>query len=220
MREYSLNLLTSACAALALAVAAPLPGHAAGKIVCWKDASGKTIGCGDTVPPEYRDAATRELDSRGVTRKTVESAEDVARRREEAQAQARQKAEEEKKMTEQRRQDSTLLATFSNTGEIDAKRDREIQTLEFQIQQERAALKSVTERYDNLMARKEGPKKPSKPAPAGAQDELTRVESEKTRLEESIAAKEKEKEELKQKYADMKARYSQLRGGAGGTQKK
>ena len=53
---------------------------AAQKIVCWKDKSGKTIGCGDKVPPEYQDNATKELDKGGVTRKTTETAEERARR--------------------------------------------------------------------------------------------------------------------------------------------
>ena len=38
-----------------------------GKIVCWKDKAGKTVGCGDKVPPEYQDNATKELNRRGVT---------------------------------------------------------------------------------------------------------------------------------------------------------
>jgi hypothetical protein len=38
-----------------------------GSIVCWKDKSGKTIGCGDKVPFEYQDNASRELNKRGRT---------------------------------------------------------------------------------------------------------------------------------------------------------
>ena len=45
-----------------------------GKIVCWKDKAGKTVGCGDKVPPEYQDNATSELNKRGVTVKQTEAA--------------------------------------------------------------------------------------------------------------------------------------------------
>jgi chromosome segregation ATPase len=212
MRKKLRHSLTTACAALALAVAASA-ASAAGKIVCWKDASGKTVGCGDTVPPEYRDSATRELDSRGVTRKTTGSAEDVAKRREQAQELARQQAEEEKTMAAQRRQDAALLATFSSTGEIDAKRDREISALELQITQQRAALKSITDRYNSLKARDDGAQKSKKPVPTGLKEDLARAADEKTRLEQSIAAKEKETDETRKKYAELKSRYAALRSG-------
>ncbi|MDH5535339.1 MAG: hypothetical protein OEZ08_07205 [Betaproteobacteria bacterium] len=219
MRNDFLQPLTVVCAALALAVTAS-PGHAAGKIVCWKDASGKTVGCGDTVPPEYRDAATRELDSRGITRKTTESAEDAAERREQAQALARQKAEEEKIMAAQRRKDAALLATFSSTGEIDAKRDREISALELQITQQRAALKSITDRYNGLKARQESAQKAKKPIPAGLEDDIARADNEKTRIEQSIATKDKEIDEIRKKYAELRSRYAALRSGASGTSAK
>src|SRR5215210_6689518 len=50
-------------------------------IVCWKDKSGKVVGCGDKVPPEYQSSATKELDSRGITRRTTESVEEANQRR-------------------------------------------------------------------------------------------------------------------------------------------
>src|SRR5215210_2739945 len=80
-----------------------LPGAATaatapGKIVCWKDASGKVIGCGDKVPPEFEASGTKELDSRGLTRKTTESADEVGQRRLRDQDAARIKAEEERRM--------------------------------------------------------------------------------------------------------------------------
>src|SRR5262245_47638111 len=84
-----------------------------GRIVCWKDKSGKVVGCGDKVPPEFQDAATREMDRTGVTRGTTESSEDAAKRRQKEQEVAKTKAEEEKRLAEQRRQDTALLNTFS-----------------------------------------------------------------------------------------------------------
>ncbi len=60
LRAVSLfALLVAVGSALALA-------QGSGNIVCWKDKSGKTVGCGDKVPPEYQDNATREINKRGV----------------------------------------------------------------------------------------------------------------------------------------------------------
>src|ERR671914_461747 len=83
-----------------LAAVLAFPGVASaqsGKIVCWKDKSGKVIGCGDKVPPEFQGSGTKELDARGVTRKQTESAEEATRRRAKEQEAVKVKAEEDRK---------------------------------------------------------------------------------------------------------------------------
>src|SRR5688572_18971203 len=111
-----------------------------GRIVCWKDASGKVVGCGDKVPPEFQGSATRELDSRGVTRKQTESAEEANRRRAKEQEAAKIKAEEDRKALDQKRQDTALLETYASEKEIDAKRDRDLLVIDGQIEQLTGAL--------------------------------------------------------------------------------
>src|SRR5688572_29490763 len=95
--------------------------YAQGKIVCWKDASGKVVGCGDKVPTEYLGRGTRELDKQGNVRKTNESAEEAAKRQAQEKELALAKEEEKKRLKEQKRQDDALLNTFSNEKEIDLK---------------------------------------------------------------------------------------------------
>ena len=139
----------AAAALLALALALAPAANAAeskGRIVCWKDKSGKIVGCGDRVPPEYQTSATQELDRRGITRKTTDSADDLAKRRTQDQELARQKDEEQKRLAEQRRQDAALVNTFSSEKEIDVKRDRDLQVVELQINQLRLSLKNTTDR--------------------------------------------------------------------------
>jgi hypothetical protein len=138
-----------AAAFLALAFALAPAADAAqtkGRIVCWKDKSGKIVGCGDTVPPEYQTSATQELDRRGITRKTTDSADDLAKRKTQDQELARKKDEEQKRLSEQRRQDAALVNTFSSEKEIDVKRDRDLQVVELQINQLRLSLKNTTDR--------------------------------------------------------------------------
>ena len=187
-----------------------------GRIVCWKDNSGKVIGCGDKVPPEYQSSATRELDSRGVTRKQTESLEEVNRRREKEQEAARVKADGDRKALDQKRQDTALLETYSNEKEIDAKRDRDIQVLDLQIEQLTGALKNTTQRFNEARSRADVVEKNKKPLPPGLKDELARVEQEKLRFESSIQTKQKEKEELRAKYAEYRKRYVELRSSQGG----
>ena len=189
-----------------------------GRIVCWKDASGKVVGCGDKVPPEYQSSATRELDSRGITRKQTESVEEANRRRAREEEAAKAKAEADRKALDQRRQDTALLETFASEKEIDAKRDRDIQVIASQIEQLNGALKNTTLRYNDTKARVEATEKNKKPVPKALKDEFARVSGEKQRFETSIANKEKEKEELRVKYAEYRKRYTELRSAQGSPQ--
>jgi len=207
------TLRTCVAAALAVALAGVFGASAwaqsKGRIVCWKDKAGKVVGCGDKVPPEYQDSATREMDQRGVTRGTTESAEDAARRRAQEQEAAKVKIEEAKRLAEQKRQDAALLNTFSNEKEIDQKRDRDLQQLDLQLDQFKVSLKNATDRQGEAKARSDGSK--DKKASEMLKEDLAKATSEKQRLEQIVAAKEKEKEEIKQRYADQKKRYLELR---------
>lgn len=206
-------------AALTIALMGILGGSAfaqdrkSGRIVCWKDKSGKVVGCGDRVPPEYQDNATREMDRHGVTRATTESAEEAARRRAQEKEVAKHKAEEQKRLGEQKRQDAALLNSFSNEKEIDQKRDRDLQQLELQLTQLTLSLRNATDRYNDAKARSDSGSKDKKMAEALKED-AAKTASERQRLEQQIAAKEKEKDEIRQRYADQKRRYLELRGEA------
>jgi hypothetical protein len=117
------------------------------KIVCWKDKSGKVVGCGDRVPPEYQKNESKTLDSRGITRQTTVSAAEAARLKEEERKKAALKAEEDRRIAEQRRQDTALINTYTAAKEIDVRRDRELQVLDLQIQQLKSSLKSATDAH-------------------------------------------------------------------------
>jgi hypothetical protein len=189
-----------------------------GRIVCWKDASGKVVGCGDKVPPEYQSSGTRELDSRGVTRKQTESVEEANKRREREEQAAKVKAEEQRKALDQKRQDTALLETYASEKEIDAKRDRDLLVIDGQIEQLTGALRNTSQRYSETKGRVDATEKAKKPVPQGLKDEFSRVTAEKERFEQSIANKNKEKEELKVKYAEYRKRFTELRAGQGSPQ--
>lgn len=210
-------------AALAAAVAMFFPGAAVAqsykggsKILCWKDKSGRIIGCGDSIPLEYQDSATSELDKRGITRKTTETAEEEARRKVQEEALAKQKAEEKKRLAEQKRKDMALLNTYANENEIDQRRDREVQEVDRLLNQFGGLHKAAAARHANASSRLAAAEKAGKPSEV-IKDEVARAEAEKGKLERGIAAKEQEKEEIRARYAETKQRYMDLRSG-GGTQ--
>jgi hypothetical protein len=185
---------------------------AKGRIVCWKDKNGKTVGCGDKVPPEFQDHATREMDRTGITRGSTESTADAAKRRAQDQEAAKMKAEESKRMAEQKRQDSALLNTFTSEKEIDQKRDRDLQQADIQMSQMKVSLKNTTDRYNEVKARTDAAAKEKAGVPAALKEELAKATFNKQRVEQIIASKEKEKEEIKQRYAEQRKRYLELRG--------
>jgi len=210
------SLSTVFAAGLAIVVTAALATSAMaqskGRIVCWKDKAGKVIGCGDKVPPEYEDSATKELDRRGVTRKTTGTPEEQARQAAQEEALAKKKEEEKKRLAEQQRRDSALLNTYANEKEIDQRRDREIQEVDRLLGQFEGLKKSATARREDAQGRVAAAEKARKPSDA-LKDEVARAESEIAKFERSIAAKQKEREEIRARYAETKERYVALRAG-------
>ncbi len=211
MREIKGSYLAAAAIAVLLGWGGSVVHDtAAQKIVCWKDKSGKTVGCGDKVPPEYQDNASRELDKRGMTRKTTESAEEEAKRKAKERESEKEKAELDKKAAEQKRQDSALVNTYSNEKEIDLRRDRDLSTTDTQITQLKVMLKNANDRHAEVKGRVDKTGK----APTEVQkEELARVEADKLKAEQNISDKEKEKEDIRKRFADQRARYIELRGG-------
>ena len=213
MHDLKLRLRATLAALAALGVLAGSGAASAQKIVCWKDKAGKVVGCGDKVPPEYQSSATKELDSRGVTRRTTDSVDEANQRRTREQEAARAKAEEERRQLDQKRQDTALLETFTSEKEIDQKRDRELQILDLQMEQLTAGLKSVTQRYNDVRARVDTVQKNGKTPPKQLQDELARATGDKQRMEQGVEAKQKEKQDTRERFAAYKKRYNELRSG-------
>jgi len=201
-----------ACAGIAQAQTKGAPA-ATSTIICWKDKAGKVVGCGDTVPPEYQDNATRELNQRGVVVKQSDAALTPEQKKAQ-QAELERKQAEEQAKKEQRRKDTALLETFGADKEIDLKRDREVQLLESNIETLQSNLKNAKERQAGSLARIEQAKKTKQPIAQTVQDEYDRLEADKAKIENQIAQKRKDIAELTKTYAEMKKRFIELKGSS------
>jgi len=180
-----------------------------GKIVCWKDKTGKTIGCGDKVPPEYQDNATKELNKRGVTVNSSDPAL-TPEQKKALQADAERKAAANQVAAEQKRRDKALMDTFTTVKEIDLKRNRDIQLIESNIEAQQTNLKNANDRQADARNRIEQYKKENKPVPVPIQDEYDRADASKVKIQAQIAQKKKEIIDLNQQYDDMKKRFVEL----------
>jgi hypothetical protein len=205
--------------AFAVALAAFVAGDALaqqpkkGTISCWKDKAGKVVGCGDTVPPEYQDNSIKELDKRGLTRNVIETPEERTKREASEKLTEAQKAEEKKKRAEQSRQDQALINTFTDEKEIDLKRDRDLQVVDEQMTQVRVAHKNAAARYAEVKGRMDVTMKAGKPATDNLKEEFARAQSDMDKAEQFLVIKEKEKDDIRKKYAEMKSRYTLLKTG-------
>jgi hypothetical protein len=209
-RLPALSMLAGAATAIAM-LAAPSAALAQ-KIVCWKDKTGKVVGCGDRVPPEFQNNESKRLDSGGITRQTTVSAEDAARLKAEQDKKAELKIEEDRRIAEQRRQDTALVNTYTMASEIDVRRDRELQVVDLQIQQLKAAVKGAVDAHTAQKGRYANFEKRGK-VPDNVKDDLKQAADEEDRVKSRITEKEKDKERINASYAQQKARFIELKGG-------
>ena len=183
-----------------------------GSIVCWKDKSGKTIGCGDKVPFEYQDNASRELNKRGMTVKQTDAALTPEQRQAQV-AEAQRKKLLEQKLEEERRRDRALLDSFTNEKEIDLKRSRDIQQIKINIAAQQTNLKNITARQAEVKTKIDNITRAQKPVPPQLQEDVERLANEKTKTQTQILDKRKEIVERNLEYEAMRTRFIQLKGG-------
>lgn len=210
--KRSLFLRMFAATVAATALLAVTPAAQAQKIICWKDKAGKVVGCGDRVPPEFQKNESKTLDKGGITRQTTVSAEEAARLKAEADKKAALKLEEDRRIAEQRRQDTALVNTYTSAGEIDVRRDRELQVVDLQIQQLKNAVKGAVDAHTAQKSRYANFEKRGK-VPDNVRDDLKQAAEEEIRVKTRIADKEKDKERITTSYAQQKARFIELKGG-------
>lgn len=211
-RLSALSVLAGAAVAVVLLTAPS--AVLAQKIVCWKDNTGKVVGCGDRVPPEFQKNESKTLDNRGITRQTTVSAEAAARMKEEEIKKAALKSEEDRRIAEQRRQDTALVNTYTAAIEIDVRRDRELQVVDLQIQQLKSAVKGAVDAHASQKLRYANFEKKGK-IPDNVKDDLKQAAEEEDRVNGRITEKEKDKERITASYAQQKARFIELKGPPG-----
>jgi hypothetical protein len=182
-----------------------------GKIVCWKDKTGKTIGCGDSIPPEYQDNASKTLDQEGITVKNTDAML-TPEQMKAAQEEEDRKQKELHKEEDQRRKDKALLDTFTTPQEIDLKRDRDLQLAQSNLELLQSNKTLADASLAQVQARADSYTKGNKPVPDIVQEELERATADKTKTDQQIAAKKQEIIDINQKYDDLRQRFIQLTG--------
>ena len=123
MRKLPLygSLTLAIVLALTAGVSFAQPKGSGTGIVCWKNKAGKTVGCGDKVPPEYQDNAQQELNKRGMTVKQTEAALTPEQRQVQAAEAERKRGAIARcliRLQPKRKSTSSARATFSRSRSI------------------------------------------------------------------------------------------------------
>ncbi len=203
----------AAAGLLAINVGPAAAQQKGGGMVCWKDKAGKTVGCGDKVPPEYQDNANAVINQRGVTVKETDAAL-TPEQRAAQKAAAEQKKVDAQKRAEEERRDRALLDSFSNEKEIDLKRARDIQQIEVTISAQQSLIKSITDRQTETRGKIDELKKGGKPVPPQIQQEYDKQTTDLTRLQDQVTQKRKEIADKNVDYDAMKKRFVELKSAA------
>jgi len=178
-------------------------------IICWSDKNGRQVGCGYTVPPEYANNPTRELNTRGITVKKSEAVLTGEALRAKQEEDARRKVEEQERAV-QRKRDLALLNSYTSEGEIDSRRDRDLQQLDLTIVGLQTSLKQLKATEAELRRRMDTFAKNGKPPPENLTEDMSRAANDVTATERLISQKRNEQEGVRVKYNELRTRFADL----------
>ncbi|MEQ1526951.1 MAG: DUF4124 domain-containing protein [Gallionella sp.] len=193
---------------IALVIGATLSLPAAAKMYKWVDDKGVTH-YGETIPPEYANKDRVEMEKGRVTKKVeIMSREDY-----QAKKEADEKKREVDKVTRDKKlRDTTLINTYSNSGEVDLARKRSLQQVEARITSNQSQLKMATTSLVGLQQEAEKRAQAKQPVSESLQEELSQSQSHVARLQKNLDASLAEKATVEAKFDADKARYIELTG--------
>ncbi|GLR11977.1 DUF4124 domain-containing protein [Chitinimonas viridis] len=191
-------------------IAMALTAHAGETLYKWVDENGK-VQYSDKPPMQQNKRGMTELNKQGMPIRQTEgilTPEQQAARN----AELAKLREEERKALEARRRDNALVNSFSKTSEIDAIRDRNLEQLQANIQSDRLRLEAATKRVNSFQTQIDKLTKAKKKVPNDLMTDLTERQAEVAKINASIAARNLEIEEVKNRAEADKKRLVELRG--------
>lgn len=162
----------------------------------WKDEKGRTH-YGETIPPEYANRSSVELDEKGRLIKSQEVL--TAEERQAREAESARKRSADAAALDQRRHDRMLIQSYSSEAEIDAARERSLKQAELSLKDTQDRLKEARQKLDVRAGRS--------PAPERVADETLVAQ-----LEQELAHRQAEIAAIKERAESDKLRYRELTG--------
>jgi len=199
------HIFIALAATLALATSG---ASGAAKLYKWVDEKGQ-VHYSESMPPEYKDKSSTELDKRGRVLRKNEAAPPVETARLDDDALVRKRLEE-KRLYQQRRRDSALINTYTTEAEIDIARDRNLALPMQAIKGIEPRLKAAWARLEAVKGQTESYAKAGKPVPEALKEDLAMEEKEVAHLEGEMRAKQTEATNIREKFDADKMRFREL----------
>lgn len=194
--RLQLAALTSATCLLVLA-SGQLHAADSKHIFKWVDEKGVTH-YGDSIPPQYADRAKSEINSKGLAVKPSQN--------------TKPKDEKTSKvMTEQERSDRALLAAYTTEQEIDAARDRNLQSSKLLVDSLQQRKESAQARLDARKKTMDDIIKRKKPVPDDLTQEHKENLAEIARIDDQITQQNTGMEATRKRFDNDKRRYLELK---------
>jgi capsule polysaccharide export protein KpsE/RkpR len=162
----------------------------------WKDEKGRTH-YGETIPPEYANRSSVELDEKGRVIKSQEVL--TAEERQAREAESARKRSADAAALDQRRHDRMLIQSYSSEAEIDAARERSLKQAELSLKDTQDRLKEARQKLDVRAGRSPG-------------SERVADETLVAQLEQELAHRQAEIAAIKERAESDKLRYRELTG--------
>lgn len=170
------------------------------KLFKWVDEKGETH-YGEVIPPEYAGQEKAQFEK---GRKIQIKAEKEDALKEEKQA------EEKRAALEQRRKDLALVNTYSNEGEIDLARDRNLQQVEARINGIQMLLKTAQDNLDNFRKEEAVATKAGKQVHESLKADIAQAEKKLEKLNEELSSAQQKEAEIRAVFEADKVRYREL----------
>jgi hypothetical protein len=174
----------------------------------WVDENGQ-VHYGDRVPPQYSKHERKEINEQGRTLKIYEAPKTPEQKAEEQRLAVIETARK-KIAAKRRRYDSTLLATYSSEEDMLLARDGKIASVDSLIQLTHRRIKSMQKHLLRLTDEAAEYERSGKKLPAGLQQQIANIRDQITQNEIFIKDKEREAEEIRQKFAVDIKRFNEL----------
>ena len=188
---------------------AVLCSNAEAKLFKWVDKDGETH-YGETIPPEYADRNSVEINQSGRIEKSRKVISPESRQASK-EADAKKIAEEEA-LKESKRRDNALLNTYTTEKEIDLARNRSLQQVEARISSYSILLKSSQESLDGQYQEQSDFTKQGRKIPKSLTDDIDSGVARVGKYKKELAQSEQEKINVQNRYEADKARFRQLKG--------
>jgi hypothetical protein len=184
-------------------------GSLQAQIKCWTNNEG-VRECGTYVPPEFAQKGHEELSKHG----TVAKKQERAKTEEELAEKKRQnelKAEEMRQLVVKQRHDKILLATFTNTEDIELARDSKISAIESSISLANKRNERMQDDMDKMVEKAAAAESSAKDLPEGLLKDIDSLQRQIKNNDEFITSKRAEQESVMQAYAKDIARFNELK---------